>query len=149
VPADPSSLPGAREFDRWCLTDPATRARWQRDKRAVRAIDLLWAYDPDPTATLIIQAEIDAALSAGEIVATTNQGRTLGHYYCCPWSAVYQVRRPVRIGRQRPHAMEQFVFDVSGEEIAEGGKFVRRIVRGPFHDTKEIDYCDPRGGHSD
>lgn len=47
------------------------------------------AYDPDPAATLTIQAEIDAALAAGDIVSTTNNGRTLGHYYCCPWGALY------------------------------------------------------------
>ena len=148
VLADPMSLPGGPSFDPWCLTDPATRARWQADKRAVRAIEMLWAFDPDPGATLTIQAEIDAALAAGDIVASTSSGRTLGHYYCCPWSALYQVHRPVRIARTKLHAMEQFVFDVSAEEMAEGGAFVRRVVRGPFHDTKEVDYCDPQG-HDD
>jgi len=54
-PAAPGSPP-------WCLTDPAGRSRWQADPRAVRAIELLWAYDPDPAATLTVQAEIDAAL---------------------------------------------------------------------------------------
>src|SRR5512146_1766324 len=29
------------------------------------------------------------------------------------------------------------------EEMAEGGQFVRRLLPGPFHDTSEIDYCDP------
>lgn len=149
VLADPLTLPGGPNFDPWCLTDPATRNRWQADRRAVRAIEMLWAYDPDPAATLTVQAEIDAALAAGAIMASTSRGRTLGHYYCCPWSALYQVRRPVRIGRTNLHAMEQFVFDVSAEEMAEGGKFVRRIVRGPFRDTTEVDYCDPEGGHDD
>ena len=148
VLADPLTLPGGPNFDPWCLTDPATRKRWQADHRAVRAIELLWAYDPDPAATLTVQAEIDAALAASAITATTGNGRTLGHYYCCPWSALYQVRRPVQIGRTKLHAMEQFVFDVSAEEMAEGGKFVRRIVRGPFRDTSEVDYCDPEG-HDD
>ena len=75
----------------------------------------------------------------------------MGHYFCCPWGALYEVRRPVRIARKRLHVMEQFVFDVSAEEMAQGGKFVRRIVRGPFHDTKQIDYCNPNAnakGHS-
>ena len=149
VLADPGALPGGAGFDPWCLTDPASRKRWQTDRRAVRAIELLWAYDPDPAATLTIQAEIDAALAAGDIAYSSHRdGKRLGHYYCCPWSAVYEVRRPVRIARRSLHAMEQFVFDVSAEELAEGGKFVRRIVRGPFHDTKEVDYCDPTG-HGD
>jgi hypothetical protein len=41
--------------------------------------------------------------------------------------------------------MERFVFDVSAEEMAEGGQFVRRLVRGPFRTTDEVDYCDPQG----
>ena len=147
--AAPSSLPGAPDFDPWCLTDPFSRQRWQSDRKAARAIELLWAHDPDPAATLTIQAEIDAALLSGDIASTTpRKGLSLGHYFCCPWGALYEVRRPVRIARKRLHVMEQFVFDVSAEELAEGGKFVRRIVRGPFHDTKQIDYCDPNAkGH--
>jgi hypothetical protein len=43
----------------------------------------------------------------------------------------------------------QVTFDVSGEELAEGGPFVRRIVLGPFQPTSEVDYCDPEGGHHD
>jgi hypothetical protein len=146
VLADPAALPDGPRFTPWCLTDPASRSRWQADPRAVRAIELLWAYDPDPAATLTIQAEIDAALAAGAIATSTHRGgRHLGHYYCCPWGALYEVRRPVRIARIPLHAMEQFVFDVSAEEMAEGGAFVRRIVRGPFHTTDEVDYCDPEG----
>ena len=149
VLADPMALPGGPSFDPWCLTDPASRTRWQADARAVKAVELLWAYDPDPAATLTIQAEIDAALAAGEIATRTRGGKALGHYFCCPWGAVYEVRRPVRIGRQRMSAMEQFVFDVSAEEVAEGGAFVRRIVRGPFHTTDKVDYCDPEAGDDD
>lgn len=39
--------------------------------------------------------------------------------------------------------MQQFTFDVSGEEMAEGGQFIRRLLTGPFHTTSEIDYCAP------
>lgn len=39
--------------------------------------------------------------------------------------------------------MQQFTFDVSAEEMADGGQFVRRLLPGPFHDTSEIYYCDP------
>jgi hypothetical protein len=49
---DPQTLPGASRFDPWCLTDPATRASWQADPKARRAIDALWAADPDPARTL-------------------------------------------------------------------------------------------------
>ncbi len=39
--------------------------------------------------------------------------------------------------------MQQFTFDVSAEEIAEDGQFVRRLMLGPFHPTSKVDYCDP------
>lgn len=58
-------LPGQPGFDPWCLTSPGSRARWQRDPKARRAIGLLWRYDPDPAATLGLQAQIDAAVSSG------------------------------------------------------------------------------------
>lgn len=55
----------------------------------------------------------------------------------------------MRIGRTKLYVMEEFVFDVSAEEMADGGKFVRRLVRGPFKDTNEVDYCDPQDGDHD
>ncbi len=58
-------LPGQPGFDPWCLTDPASRSVWQQDPAARRAIDMLWRYDPDPAATVGIQAQIDAAAAAG------------------------------------------------------------------------------------
>jgi hypothetical protein len=42
--------------------------------------------------------------------------------------------------------MQEFTFDVSAEEMAEGGQFTRRRLAGPFHPTREIDYCDPAAG---
>src|SRR5262249_7481368 len=69
------------------------------------------------------------------------------YYYCCPWSPVYQVHRPVKINGKQLSVPQQFTFDVSGEELADGGSFVRRIVLGPFQPTDEVDYCDPSSGH--
>jgi hypothetical protein len=69
------------------------------------------------------------------------------HYFCCPWSAIYLVRRPVTIAGQRLRPMQQFTFDVSAEEMAEGGEFVRRLLPGPFHPTSKVDYCDPTAGN--
>lgn len=144
---DPASLPGGARFDPWCLTDPASRDRWQRDPAARRAIESLWGYDPSPGKTLTVQAQIDRALAAGDIVyATDARGRRIGNFYCCPWPAIYEVRRPVVIGGRRLGTLEQFTYEVSAEEMTEGGPFVRRIVTGPFHPTSEIDYCDPRTG---
>jgi hypothetical protein len=76
-------------------------------------------------------------------------GQKAGHSYCCPWSAVYLVRRPVSIDGQRLRAGQEFVFDVSAEEMAEGGEFARRLLLGPFRKTNKIDYCNPEGGHDD
>ena len=139
-------LPGQAGFDPWCLTDPASRTRWQRDPAARRAIDTLWLYDPDPAATLAIQSQIDAAVAGGSVVPGATIGQAASHYYCCPWSSIYQVRRLVTIAGQRLRPMQQFTFDVSAEEMAEGGQFTRRLLPGPFHTTSEVDYCDPTSG---
>lgn len=142
-------LPGQPGFDPWCLTDPYSRASWRRDPAARRAIDLLWRSDPDPASTLTIQAQIDAAAAAGLIVAGQDAtGRKMGNYYCCPWSAIYLVRMPVVIAGRSLRPGQQFTFDVSAEEMMEGGAFKRNLLMGPFHPTSNIDYCDPRiGGH--
>ena len=132
-------LPGQPGFDPWCLTDPDARSGWQRDPAARRAIDLLWRYDPDPAATLDIQSQIDAAAADRSVVLDPS----VSHYFCCPWSAIYQVRRPVTIAGQRLRPMQQFTYDVSAEEIAGGGQFTRRLLPGPFHPTSKVDYCDP------
>ena len=141
VAARPLPLPGQPGFDQWCLTDPHTRARWQQDPAARRAIETLWRYDPDPAATLAIQSQIDAAVAAGAVAGKTPRGHR--HFNCCPWSSVYQVRRPVTIGGQQLRALQEFTFDVSAEEMGEGGEFTRRLLLGPFHPTTRIDYCDP------
>lgn len=139
-------LPGQRGFDPWVLTDPAARASWQRDRNAVRAIENLWYHDPDPAATLSIQGQIDAAVAAGHVQAgVTPDGSPIGNYFCCPWSAVYLVRRPVVISGRRLRPGQQFTFDVSAEEIFEGGAFKRELLVGPFSPTREIDYCNPGG----
>lgn len=143
--------PGEPGFDPWCLTDPRSRDRWQSDPQARAAVTSLWSYDPDPTRTLAIQAEIDAAVAAGTVdYAADAQGQPLGNYYCCPWSAVYTARRPVTIDGKRLRAQQQFTFDVSAEEIVEGGPFKRELLLANFSPTDEIDYCDPNaGGHDE
>ncbi|SEP53526.1 hypothetical protein [Amycolatopsis saalfeldensis] len=144
-------LPGQPGFDPWCLTDPGSRERWQHDPAARRAIDVLWRSDPAPAATLTVQDQIDAALGSGTVLAgTTPGGQPIGHYYCCPWPAIYLVRKPVLIAGRGLRPGDQFAFEVSAEEMFEGGAFKRALVLGPFHPTTEIDYCDPTtGGHRD
>lgn len=145
------STPSPAGFDQWCLTDPQTRESWKRDPAARTAISNLWRFDPDPSATLAIQHQIDAALTDGAVTRALDEyGRPLGHYFCCPWAAVLEVRHPVVIAGQRLPVGTQFAYDVSAEEMAEGGAFVRRLVTGPFARTDRVDYCDPTvGGHDD
>lgn len=59
--------PGRAGFDMWCLTDPVSRPAWQRDPAAVRAVEVLWANDPDPGETLRIQAQIDEGIRRGDV----------------------------------------------------------------------------------
>jgi hypothetical protein len=139
-------LPGQPGFDPWCLTDPDSRSTWQDDPAACRAIEMLWLYDPNPAATLVIQSQIDASAADGSIVLGATVSNEASHYFCCPWAAIYTVRRPVIIADQYLRPMQQFTFDVSAEEMAEGGEFVRRLLPGPFHPTDEVDYCDPTAG---
>lgn len=142
-------LPGEPGFDPWCLTDPESRADWQRDRQAREAIGALWEYDPDPRRTVGIQQEIDEALARGDIDhATDRSGKRLGFYFCCPWASIYVVKRPVTIGGRRLRTLQEFTFDVSAEEMSEGGEFKREILVGSFQPTRQLDYCNLRaGGH--
>ena len=97
---DARTMPGGDRFDPWCLTDPASRARWQDDPRAKVAVYAMWSADPDPARTLGIQAQIDRALADGDIVRAKRNGTT-AYYFHCPWPSVYRVRRAVRIAGRR------------------------------------------------
>lgn len=144
-------LPGEPGFDPWVLTSPPSRARWRRDPSAVRAVQNLWRYDPDPAATLAVQGEIDAAVRSGALQPwEVRRGAEPAHFYCCPWGAIYLVRRPVVLAGRALRVGEQVTFDVSAEDMARGGRFRRELVTGPFGETDDIDYCDPAaGGHDD
>ena len=151
-PATPSTTrasgrppgPGQPGFDPWCLTDPATRPFWEQDPQARQAIAALWTNDPDPHRTLTIQTEIDAAVRRGDIVLSS-----AGHYYCCPWAPIYEVRRSVTIGRRKLRPIQQFTFDVSAEEMPEGRPFKRELFVGEFQPTDRVDYCIPGLEHDD
>lgn len=135
--------PGQRGFDPWCLTalvadqDPRTS---RRNPEAQEAIRDLWRVDPNPAATLRIHTQIVEAIADRQVEDT---GR---YYYCCPWSPIYRARTNVVINGMRILAGQTFTFDVSGEELAEGGAFVRRIVVANFDPTNKVDYCSPDGG---
>lgn len=132
-------LPGDPGFDPWVLTDPRSVGRWKADPKAGKAIQNLWASDPDPERTLAVAGEIQQALLYGDI-----EHAGIGHYYCCPWSAVFEVKRPVTIGGVRLQPRQQFTYDVSAEGMEEGEPFKREVMIGDFRPTSEVDYCDPR-----
>lgn len=141
-------VPGTSSFDPWCLTTPRERAKWRRDPRAQQSVKELWEFDPAPAATLRIQDEIDAARSSGAIdYARTGSGDFLGSYYCCPWGAIYVVRRHVTINGRRLRAGQQFTYEVDADEVPKGGAFIRRLIVGRFSPTDEVEYCDPDGEH--
>ncbi len=137
-------LPGQAGFNPWRLTDPARREELAADPKARLAIQDLWRLDPNPAATLTIQREIDAALVRGDIaLATDPAGRRVGHFFCCPWSPVYTVLRPVTLGSQRLSALQEFVYDVTAEGVNLGETFKRHIKTGVFQSTTEFEYGDP------
>ncbi len=138
--------PGERGFDPWRLTDPTTRERWQHDPQARRAVKQLWRADPDARRTLELQSQIEEGMRQGYVTRASVGGQPLGNYFCCPWSAIYEVVKPVAIGGQKLARGTQFALDVSAEEMAEGGPFVRRLLTGDFRPTAKIDYCDPTAG---
>ncbi|MFI5910307.1 hypothetical protein [Dactylosporangium sp. NPDC051541] len=127
--AMPSLLAGPR-FDVWCMTDRATLVRWKRDPGAHHALNEMWRTDPNPAATLAIQAQIEAALQTGDLWYHVPQvGDTC--YFEPPFSPLYEVRRPVRI------------FGVAlrpGTQFAVRGGRSRGLVLGPFRPTQQVNY---------
>jgi hypothetical protein len=142
------ALPGQPGFDPWCLTDPVNRSLWQEDQAARAAIDTLWRFDPNPAATLRIQAQLNAAVEARQLVVAGTIRHTANYFFRCPWSAIYFVYRPVVIAGQSLTPIQQFAFDVSVEPmLAEGGgEFARHLVFGPFHASSQVDYGDRGSG---
>jgi hypothetical protein len=145
------ALPGRSGFDPWCITDPFTRAEWQRDPEAQESIEEMWKHDPAPDRTLAIQTQINQAMLRGDIAyATDNQGDRIGHFYCCPWSPIYVVKRGLIIGLQRLRTLQKFTYEVDADEVLEGGKFKRHLLVGNFKPTTKTGYCNPHeGGHHD
>ena len=123
-------VPDAPGFDRWCLTDPRVVPVLKRAKRACRTIDALWRDDGDPTRTLAIKADIDAALFRGDVALEA------GHFDTCPWSPIYLVKRPVRIGGRRLHPLDEFTYVVEVVPGLRQSRVRRRIVTGPFYPSR-------------
>ncbi len=131
-----AALPGGIGFDPWCLTDRDARKQWKDDPAAARAIQALWAKDPDPSATMALHAEIEAALKRRDLARiSTGAG---SYYFSCPWSSLYEVRRPLRLCGQDLEVLRQFTIDIS----VRGAQFRRQLVFGPFEQTDDIGYFE-------
>ncbi len=110
---------------------------------------MLWRYDPNPAATLRIQAQLNAAVEAKRLVVAGTIRQTANYFFRCPWSAIYFVYRPVVIAGQSLTPIQQFAFDVSVEPMpaaAGGGEFARHLVFGPFRASSQVDYGDLGSG---
>jgi|SRR5579859_1022399 len=125
------------KLDPWIITAPQAKERFQTDDEAVKAMVNTWRHDPDHPHTVQIQQEIEAAVGRGSLA------RTDSYYFCCPWSPIFNVNRDVTVGGKSLKRGEQFTFDISAEEIPEGGKFRREILVGDFSTTNKVDYCLP------
>jgi hypothetical protein len=137
-----STLPGGSRFDPWILTDRATLQTWKDDRKARQAIDEMWRHDPDPAATMALKAEIDAAVTRGDVTTFhTRAGSSC--YYECPWAPLYEVRRPVRIATWSLKVLQQFTMRAAADDPRRGGAFRRGLVVGPFEPTDDVGYGDP------
>ncbi|MGY0237052.1 hypothetical protein [Longispora urticae] len=134
---DLARLPGGARFDPWVYTDPATVHQWRNSHRARQAIADLWDRDPDPAATLALKDSVDAALAAGDIAYHRDGEVTC--YYETPWSPLYEVRRPLRLGGRDLGVLQQFTLRISQE----GDTFVRAVVTGTFTPTSDVDFREP------
>jgi hypothetical protein len=134
APSRPLPSPGRKGFDAWCLTDPRVVKPLKRIRAANLAIDEMWAADPDPAKTLALKSEIDAALYRADI------GYDSSHFYACPWSAVYVVKQPLRIGSRALEPLQTFTVDIGLEK----GRFHRRIVAGSFYAAGRVAYWGRR-----
>jgi len=138
------AAPGEPDFDMWCLTDAEARTRFKNDREAVKALKTLWALDPNPRRTVQIQSEINAALARGDIAfALDRYGKKLGHFFCAPWGAVYQVQKPLTLDGTRVRTMQQFIFNVTCEGVNLGAPFECEIMTGNFSPTTKFEYGDP------
>ena len=125
---------------RWLVNAPQAKARFQVDDQAVKALVNTGRHDPDHPHTVQIQQEIEAAVGRGSLT------RTDAYYCCCPWSPIYDVKREVTSGGKSLKRGEQFTFDISAEEISEGGRFKREIISGDFNAADKVDYGLPGQG---
>lgn len=136
-------LPGEPGFDPWVMTDPEHVAQLQRNKNAQRVIGEMWDLDPDPAASVALWDDIRRAVDTGAAVLAKNKaGRSMGHYFCTPYCAIYEAKRPLVIGDTPVPQGQQFTLECAAEGVRIGYPFKREVVIGDFR-AAAIDYCDP------
>ncbi|BDP43456.1 hypothetical protein DAETH_34250 (plasmid) [Deinococcus aetherius] len=144
APFHRTALPGEPGFDPWAMTDPGSVASLRNDPNAGRVIDEMWALDPDPAASLALWDEIRRAVeTGGAVVARDERGEPLGFYFCTPYCAIYEAKRPLVIGDTPVRRGQHFTFERAAEGVRIGYPFKREIVVGNFRRGAAIDYCDP------
>ncbi len=141
-PTRPVMLPAPGEpgFDIWCLTAPEVAARLVADRQAQQELHRLWRFDPDPGQTLLLQAQLLAAVRTGKVRRALDDRGSPGSMHACPWSPVYEVTRSVQLGGRQLRPLTQFALEVSVGQFSVTGAFVRRVVTGPFSSTGRLRY---------
>jgi hypothetical protein len=134
-------LPGESGFDLWCLTESEAREALRAEPQAVAALERLWAADPDPSRTLSLQAEIEAARQGGDVAYAVDEGRErLGYWNCCPWGPIYVANRQLSLGGQVLLKNERFVLAAGLDK--DGRDFRRRLLVGNFGREAKVTYGD-------
>lgn len=105
--------PGEPGFDIWCLTAPEVAARLVTDRQAQQELHRLWRFDPDPGQTLVLQAQLLAAVRTGKVRRALDDQGSPGSMHACPWSPVYEVTRSVQLGGRQLRPLTQFALKVS------------------------------------
>lgn len=137
-------LPGEPGFDRWAMTDPNSLASLRENPDARRVIDEMWALDPDPAASVALWNEVRRAVETGGAVTAKNaQGAPLGFFFCTPYCAIYEAKRPLVIGDTPVPRGKRFTLEIAAEGVRIGYPFKREVVVGDFRVGAAIDYCDP------
>lgn len=126
------------------MTDPNSAQALRGDPKAGRVIDEMWALDPDPAASVALWNENRRAVeTGGAVVAKNAQGQPLGFYFCTPYWAIYEARRPLVIGDTPTGQEQRFTFERAAEGVCLGYPYKREIVVGNFQTGADIDYCGP------
>ncbi|GAA5514370.1 hypothetical protein Dcar01_03125 [Deinococcus carri] len=136
-------LPGEPGFDPWVMTDPNNVGTLRRNHDAQRVIAEMWALDPNPAASLALWDDIRRALQTGGAVPARHPGgQFVGFYFCTPYCAIYEARRPLVIGDTPVPRGKRFTLECAAEGVRIGYPFKREVVVGDFR-SATIDYCDP------